>query len=41
MRPLKRKFVNKKKSSQNFRKKVGKTKSVNLRPQPMRGGTRL
>lgn len=41
MRPLKRKFVNKKHSSKKFRKHAGKTKAANVSPHPMRGGYRL
>ena len=40
MRPLHRKPVNKVKSAQVFRKKVQKTKSVNV-TAPMRGGIRM
>lgn len=41
MRPLKRKPVNKRKSAKNFRRLVSRTKGVNLRGAPMRGGIRL
>lgn len=40
MRPLKRGFVNKRRSAGKFRRGVGRTKSVNLKG-PMRGGIRL
>lgn len=33
--------VNKHKSAGKFRKQIGKTKSINLRAGPMRGGIRL
>lgn len=33
--------VNKHKSAKQFKKHVGKTKSVNMRAAPMRGGIRL
>lgn len=36
-----RKPVNKRASAAKFRSKVGKTKAVNLRGAPMRGGIRL
>jgi len=36
-----RKSVNKSASAAKFRGKVGKTKAVNLRGAPMRGGIRL
>lgn len=43
MKPLKRKFVNKKKSAKQFRKNVSRTKAINLKPMsgPMRGGRRM
>lgn len=41
MRPLKRKFTDKKKSARKFNKHAGKTKAANLRTSPMRGGYRL
>jgi len=36
-----RRFVNKHKSAKTFKKNVSKTKGVNLRAAPMRGGIRL
>lgn len=33
--------VNKHKSAKQFKRNVGKTKSINLRGAPMRGGIRL
>jgi hypothetical protein len=41
MRPLKRKFVNKKHSAKRFKRNAGRTKGANMRPQAMRGGYRL
>jgi hypothetical protein len=38
---LKRKSVNKYKSAKTFRKQTSKTKSINMRHAPMRGGYRL
>jgi hypothetical protein len=38
---LRRKHVNKSKSAKSYRKQVGKTKSINMRHAPMRGGYRL
>jgi hypothetical protein len=38
---LKRKPVNKYKSAKSFRKQSAKTKSINMRHVPMRGGYRL
>jgi hypothetical protein len=38
---LRRKSVNKYKSAKSFRKQAGKTKSLNMRHAPMRGGYRL
>ena len=38
---LRRKPVNKYKSAKSFRKQTTKTKSVNMRNAPMRGGYRL
>lgn len=36
-----RKPVNKRRSAGQFRAKVGKTKAINMRGAPMRGGIRL
>ncbi|WNK13690.1 MAG: hypothetical protein [Microvirus sp.] len=36
-----RKGVNKNQSAKKFRSDVGKTKAINLRGAPMRGGIRL
>lgn len=33
--------VNKKRSARKFRRNVGRTKAINMRAMPMRGGTRL
>jgi hypothetical protein len=41
MRPLKRAPVGKRGSAKKFRKNVSKTKVVNMRGAPMRGGIRL
>lgn len=41
MRPVKRGFVNKRKSASKFRKGASRTKRVNVSPGPMRGGIRL
>lgn len=41
MRPLHRKAVSKHRSAKKFRKHVSRTKSVNMRAAPMRGGIRL
>lgn len=38
---LKRQLINKGKSARQFRKNTQKTKSPNLRGNPMRGGYRL
>jgi hypothetical protein len=38
---LSRKPVNKYKSAKSFRKQTSKTKSINMRHAPMRGGYRL
>lgn len=40
MRPLQRGYVNKRRSSRNFRKHSRRTKGANLKG-PMRGGIRL
>lgn len=40
MKPLKRKPVNKNASAKQFRNNVSKTKSINIKPGPMRGGIR-
>jgi DNA-binding transcriptional regulator YhcF (GntR family) len=40
MKPLKRKFVNKKSSAKRFKGHVRKTKSANI-SSPMRGGWRM
>lgn len=36
-----RRSVNKRGSAKKFRRNVGRTKSINLRAAPMRGGIRL
>lgn len=41
MKPLGRKHVSKHKSARKFRNSVGRTKSANIAPGPMRGGIRL
>lgn len=41
MRPVARGNVNKQSQARNFRHNVGKTKSINVRGMPMRGGFRL
>lgn len=41
MRPLKRGYENKGRSSGKFRHNVGRTKGANVRSGPMRGGIRL
>lgn len=41
MRPLKRKGSNKRSSAKSFRRSVGRTKGLNLKGGPMRGGIRL
>lgn len=41
MRPLKRKPVRKSNSARSFRKDSGRTKALNMRGAPMRGGIRL
>lgn len=41
MRPLKRKYVSKVRSSRQFRGNAGRTKAPNLKAGPMRGGIRL
>nr|QJB18912.1 MAG: hypothetical protein [Microvirus sp.] len=38
---LRRKSVNKYKSAKSFRRQTTKTKSINMRNAPMRGGFRL
>lgn len=38
---MKRFPVNKAKSARSFRHQVGKTKAINMRGAPMRGGIRL
>lgn len=38
---MKRKHVNKQKSAGQFRANVGKTKIINIAPNPMRGGIRM
>lgn len=40
MKPLRRKPVNKHSSAKEFRKNVGRTKAINIKPKPMRGGIR-
>lgn len=41
MRPLKRKPVSKRGSAREFRSNATRTKAVNMRGAPMRGGIRL
>jgi hypothetical protein len=41
MMSLHRKHVNKRKSAKSFRRNVKRTKSVNVRSAPQRGGWRL
>jgi len=41
MRPSSRHHVSKGKSARQFRHNTTKTKAVNVRPGPMRGGIRL
>lgn len=41
MRPLKRGAVNKRKSVRSFKRNSSKTKGLNMRGAPMRGGIRL
>lgn len=41
MRPSFRRPVNKKRSARSFRKGASRTKSINMRGAPMRGGIRL
>lgn len=41
MRPLKRGFVNKGRSSAQFRGHSSRTKAANMKGAPMRGGWRL
>lgn len=41
MRPLKRKFENKRSGARKFRKDSSRTNPVNMRGAPMRGGIRL
>lgn len=36
-----RKRVNKKRSAKKFSRNVSRTKALNMRPSPMRGGIRL
>ncbi|WNK12793.1 MAG: hypothetical protein [Microvirus sp.] len=38
---MRRSPVNKARSARKFRRNVGRTKAVNIRPIPMRGGIRL
>lgn len=38
---MKRRAVNKRRSSRKFRKQASHTKALNLRPTPMRGGFRI
>lgn len=38
---MKRYAVNKSKSAHKFKSQVGKTKAINMRAAPMRGGIRL
>lgn len=41
MRPLRRGGVDKRRSARAFRGHVGRTKSLNVKAGPMRGGIRL
>lgn len=41
MRPLSRSHVNKASSAKKFRHSTSRTKVINVRPGPMRGGIRL
>lgn len=41
MKPIVRMGVNKRNSAKKFRKNVGRSKVLNLRQAPMRGGWRL
>lgn len=41
MRPVKRGYVNKRRSSGKFRRQAGRTKRANVSGAPMRGGIRL
>lgn len=41
MRPVQRFGANKHRSAKSFRRNVSHTKSINVRPSPMRGGFRL
>lgn len=41
MRPLARRGSNKHRAARSFRRSVGRTKVLNLRGAPMRGGIRL
>lgn len=41
MRPLRRGHVHKGRSARQFRRKSGRTKSLNVKGSPMRGGIRL
>lgn len=41
MRPLNRKPVSKSRSARKFRAGAGRTKSINMKMAPMRGGWRL
>lgn len=41
MRPVARYGTNKRQSARKFRRNVGRTKGLNIRPAPMRGGFRL
>lgn len=41
MRPVSRRPVHKGHSARQFRSNVGRTKSANVAPPPMRGGWRL
>lgn len=33
--------VNKQRAARKFRSQIGRTKAINIRPKPMRGGFRL
>lgn len=41
MKPVSRHGVHKGSSAKRFRKNAGRTKALNVSPQPMRGGIRL
>lgn len=41
MSPSRRSGVNKSRSARSFRAGAGRTKAINVKPRPMRGGYRL